>query len=590
MLSNVLSLSEKVSKSIDAIKYHVYSRPWENYLKDKTKHTNTVNIRVHKNGSVSFITPFENENILKNSYTLRYRNCDNDTKSVPVYFLGDFDVRYISKTGSYAFKFSDHIKESEKFDLTTLPEVATEIRKILFNNLNSIDDFLLQNTKDIITLVESEDVKRYAEYHTYVSVDISEFGYTQWYEIESLLSITDNIHLNKLGADLFEVSSVEGKEVYSLNKSLINQLTSGDVKNDNQFPDFDDTKKYRSHYLKDSERPYFYYYSGVVQACRLSIPWASPLTLRVIPVGDISFKDFTIFVNYLKESNSYKKLESKKDASESLAEESIKPSVDPLLSFEVEGVSSIVYFDLIFVREEKAHINILEVNNVDRSYLRKLKTRIQGVSQDIVSKYKGYPPQVVYSLKNLLGSITPEELFKGHLLKILPKIYMGVYYQDPYLFRSYVDSLCHSIREGGFSSGYYYSLKKSYEFLDGILLKKKGGVSMSSSRELGKLVASVVWPLGKVISSFEKHQLGYLTSRVTSTREVNKFLIGGHQRVLLHKGELAGNKEIIGDDYSMKKAQEIIVSMTSNSEVFDRYEFAAGFFDQYSYKIYSSEK
>jgi hypothetical protein len=150
-----------------------------------------------------------------------------------------------------------------------------------------------------------------------------------------------------------------------------------------------------------------------------------------------------------------------------------------------------------------------------------------------------------------------------------------------------LDSIEYDIRNGTIEST-FYNKKTDYLLLThlakGVQMSDENRERQTSSKELGRKVGCVAWPLPFVIGSFEKSHVGYLSHRVSTIQDARNFFNQCCESVIRHVGEKAGKITIETEGAigrSIHEAAALINEIESRPESYEREAFQLGFHETY---------
>lgn len=388
-----------------------------------------------------------------------------------------------------------------------------------------------------------------------------------WYDFSNTLELV----IRKMHNEYVDTN----KEGLVLKKSRWPTICSGDKKNDIQFPNFDLENRYKTRVFTESEIEDLFY--GVTYAVKNGKNFSdSNYKLIVLPCGDnLKAEDLKLFQEKRNEpaivsANEYK---------------------DDLISSILEDSSTFTSFDFIFARKERTKPDdtyLMEISNITRSNLNRVTSRICKKAYQV---YAGRNKEIKVdmslsiccrSFSNLLGDvqldstgkvkIAASKKYESHILKVLPLIYKGDYYNDPSLLHSFVTNVESAIRLGG--SQFWYEILK-YDLMFILLIQnnkqnKFMEITNSASFKLGVKIGKMAKPLKKSIGSFEKNYVGLLSRRVSTKDDCIRFVTDISQKLVMHDGMWATMCAEICDD----------LANLSESE-YDKDELSFGFLDGY---------
>lgn len=388
-----------------------------------------------------------------------------------------------------------------------------------------------------------------------------------WYDFSNTLELV----IRKMHNEYVDTN----KEGLVLKKSRWPTICSGDKKNDIQFPNFDLENRYKTRVFTESEIEDLFY--GVTYAAKNGKNFSdSNYKLIVLPFGDnLKAEDLKLFQEKRNEpaivsANEYK---------------------DDLISLILEDSSTFTSFDFIFARKERTKPDdtyLMEISNITRSNLNRVTSRIYEKAYQV---YAGRNKEIKVdmslsicckSFSNLLGDvqlnstgkvkIAASKKYESHILKVLPLIYKGDYYNDPSLLHSFVTNVESAIRLGG-GQFWYEILKYDLMFILSIQNNKQNKfmeIINSASFMLGVKIGKMAKPLKKAIGSFEKNYVGLLSRRVSTKDDCIRFISDISQKLVMHDGMWATMCAEVCDD----------LANLSESE-YDKDELSFGFLDGY---------
>ena len=591
-----------------------------------------LSIPVDKNYNINFdnvsIVP---ENQRSNLYYLKYKTSDNDTSCKYIYgdiyyslkgTLANNGAVKIVEDGNYRLVKSQSSFNKGRADYKSIcsslefsPEETIELERIrtglerelvmierilkyapaiiaFFEKGNgSFRDYIVdeENLKHICCLINEENNKKQLEkfgigkdgendekYNDFLlqlnsaslflhfSFNDGDGHKKSWYDFSNALQL--------ITRKMIKEYVTETEEGLVLNKNLWHTVCSGDKKNDMQFPNFDLSNRYKTRRFTESEIEDLFY--GATYASEGKMIKDTDYKLIVLPRGNnLKAEDLILFQ------------EKKNETSVLLANE----YNDDLISYELESSSTFTSFDFIFTKKggTKPDTDLIEISNITRSNLNKIDSRNKLIAQQVYAerskeiKY-GKSLSICKSFKNLLGyvqlgpsgtvKITASEKYKSHILKTLPLVYKGDYYNDPSLLHSFVANVESSIRIGG-GRFWYEILKYDLIFILSIQNNKQNKymeISNSTNFKLGVKIGKMAKPLKKAIGSFEKNSVGLLSRRVSTKEDCVRFVTDICQKLVMH------------DRIWATMCAEVCEDLANLSEAeYDKDELSFGFLDGY---------
>jgi hypothetical protein len=519
--------------------------------------------------------------------------------------------------------FSNIISENEEKDLTSLLQFRSfvknnieQIEKVLnypsaikyfFNNKNDInysleeiinnEDLLRDYTikQNLITVSKSNKEKlnidsdnldsiaiskllQLTDCKIFLHFDLSSFGKEYWYEYNDVLNMVSN----KMLSDFFEKTD----NGFVLKKALYKTLCSGDKKNDIQFPNFLNSNKYKSKYFIDEDMEDLLY--ALAYTNKGYLISGTDIKLIILPRGEnLTAKDY-------------------KDFQEKTNERTIVNSNNSydnsLFLFSENAQYNITSFDLIFCKKgglSSPDKDVIEISCVEKSKLRMIRERIENIAKEINKERKEYIGtdkelkllSIEYSFRELLGTplykqstgkidFEKNSKYQSHLLKVIPLIYTGNYFNDEILLPSLIQNAEYTIRS---DDNRFKFLKFDLMFLLKIQNNNNNKnrymeITESKSYKIGLLLGALAKNLSQEINSFEKNYVGTLTRRIATLSDFIKLKTDIEQKLILH------DKTKFTHQISYDLSQMI---KEFNSQ-YDKDECAFGFMESY-FKPYQSK-
>jgi hypothetical protein len=561
MLDTVLHIGEIYRNSPDGFKYHRYIRTLSKKEKEKTTF---LSLPVNADGSFDFeqLKEIADENIIENKlFYLSFKTSDQDGAIKYVYGDIYYGKNKEKEFGNYRIEINvfkngyKYIKDSKNTSLLTFAK-AFEREK------GKIEERLVQHGS------------------IYLHFD---FSGKHWYE----QGVLDEI--NRIMVDNFTDRAKE-REGVVFKSMLYKTLCSGDKKNDVQFPAFSNANKHKAR-LFDSEDVVNLFY-GIDY---LEKPTLSPYMLKI---SKSSEKIKVVILPREEESESKLTAQDYEEFTAS-REGVIKAAIEngdddwSLSGFLQKVNERIIAYDVIFVKEgSHTETDLIEISGLDKSFLKSINERINRIREESKREYNEYKRDffIIDSLKNLLDDNTSAlRKYQSHLQKVLPKIYTGSYYYDPYLLPLTVEKIEMAIRkqDGGNNYSIDYrvnQLRQDLCFLTKIQNTEKIGENLmkiitSSSYRMGLKLGKMAKPLRKEINSFEKNYVGSLTRRIASIEDLIKFKTFIEEKLVIHDVCYPDIKEA-----SLELAKEV----KNSPDQYDKTECAFGFFE--SYFAYPAQK
>lgn len=508
------------------------------------------------------------------------------------------DYKYIERILKYSLGIEEYLKYNQK-ESTFVNFLQGEENLIkftaqsVFNKIksskNSTKDFnfLFEEDKpgweDIIK--SEEKLKKLAACSTGNVFIHFEFKYKDgkkhWYELSDIFDVVKE----KMFDDFVEASN-HNDEFYVLKKTLYKTLCSGNEKNDIQFPSFSNNNKYKSKvFNKDSLQDLFYAIDFSENG--LMNFYGTDLSLIVLPKGNnLKAEDFEGFHGTSKEIVLRRRNE--------------QPNDDNCFSFleASDEYNNITSFDMIFSKKggmSSPDVDMVELRGVQKSSLKQIKERIIRIKNKINEKKRNelfttkklLDFSIFNSLQSILGAPQTDKKgkvqyktnpkYQSHILKIIPKIYSGNYFNDPMLLPAFIENVEFSIRAGDVK---YIWMKYDLEFLLNIQNTQIEGVHFmeiinSPSYKAGLLLGRMARNFSgenSPIKSFEKNYVGNLTRRISNFKDLIEFKNSIEEKLIMHEKINFVKKESV-------ELSELIKSKLEQD--YDKNECAFGFFENY---------
>jgi hypothetical protein len=612
MIQNEIDFCRKIVDLADAIKFHTYSVPavTKSKLNPKGKKAKQKVFPAYRailqpDGLTLLPQQYRNENVLEHAYALQYRNCPADTSESRAIYGSDIRLEVRKKKEIWVRNLETPLLNSiVSSELRTIKNaLALSSKRILEFYQKRMDEFTNRDQNGN-TLDDNEDIVC----GIFLHIDCSILGYEHWYEIPGVLSASDTAEImritNEVGEKKKEAAflAVPGEECYSLVKSLLNTVASGDESSDNQFQDFDLAARHKSFSLtSDDRRIVAFYWSKTMNMLRVSIPKTKgEYFFRVVPCGDFSPMNAQMFIDNQKAFRG--KFDTQEKAESGVSEEDDNIEIMPdepidgydkkIYNMAQQAPSGITSFDITLMhRESHGQTNVSELSRLYRSsFCRQLK-RIEAVSEEVTKKYKcTWEPQIWSALNTIYSRC--EKRYLNIIGQIFMKLWSGSYRGIASLKELFIDGIQYNIRNS--EGPGEYALRVAYLFLKKLNTTEEQ--MDEKSYRLGELCAEFCWPLIYQIGSFDKQYSGYITRKVKSVDEVTEFIVFSEGKLILHAGEMMyatgkGGQFPIGvvpdTSYYALEARKLI---KEGIEKFDALSFADGYYFMRGNKLYTSKK
>lgn len=630
MLQNELDLIKKIlsDAASNYLKFNHYaSSSGINYKILSTAHRE---IKIFKSdGKISFEYKsgrFNDQNTLSEAYALMYRKCPSDNSYMRHYYFGDISIRVKNKKlyWNTMKKFQECVK-APKASTLKLPTEVNEFCKAFYapENLQAFWNFIETEHQNILQDTVREGIispKNYS--NLFIHFDMTDFiGHTQWYNLDGVVEVIDNYELEVLGEEkkkLYDFAPEVNR--YVINKKFYHTVGSGDKTNDLQFMDFDLSQRYKSFCFSPDDRRLCFYYSKVLQACNVRIPFSFPYFFRLIPFGEhLDATSILEFITTLKGLSSNEKANEKDikaglvNAEENLPsfEEEEDLAVDDSAKIrEVSEMVKITSFDLILIRKDRTEINLSEVTNIARSTLRHTAQKICAIVEDVKKERNKKILSVAsafYSLhktknKKDKAAKDSDNKYKARLSSMMLNLYRGQYYGDQDLERVFVEKITHSLRDDP-GNDQYYDNETFYILLTRLAKEKPMAITsedfdpIQKSFELGRLVAKSIWALGQVINGWDTTTIGHMSITISGPQALTKaenLLVRSADNLKFHVGKKVGAQfigdAVIPDNAAYATASDLIDEFRSKGVKLISLSFCRGFYKEYHRQLYFMKK
>lgn len=502
------------------------------------------------NGEINFEakTEIASEYIKNALYTLKYKTSKGD--SLAKYIWGDIYYGEFRKSGGKPdvkgnYRLGDANVAAKNFSESSFHRAqgdAIGINELLIKRLKeeSIQDgkhetlfsgfrkSFLENIESIEKLLQDEGRQQYVFLHFAFEDKDSEEKH--WYEFEPEMAAISEKMLDDI---LKEYPGGKLAFTKSFHKTL-----RGDVA---LAPDFNESNYYKNKTFNNREEVMDLMYALKFAEKPIIAP-EGKIKIIVLPRGDnLTAENInTFFAPSTDELEDVSLKESEVDKRNRRAKGDEERKSLTALILKRSDPNVVTQFDFIFSKVgSNRDVDMIELAGIERSQLASLSERVQDIRQDVFGKRErlfSKVPKDYVSLKILpafkrvfgcYSALQPEK-YQSHLLKILPQIYSGTYYNDKFLLPALIETVEYKIRNRKPEEKIqpFNLLKFDYEFLVQLRNTKggdwvnKGDSSMKKMKDgnnykAGKLLGEMAKPLNKRIGSFEKSVLGNLRRHIT---------------------------------------------------------------------------
>ncbi|MFW5983125.1 MAG: hypothetical protein ACOCQ4_01390 [bacterium] len=567
MLDTVIKIGKLYREAPDAHIYHEQiNSAWNDKLalqKRKDKDGNTIETVFYelpvldKGGYYSFdfdnLSEIEDEDRQKRIYYLNFKTSKKDAEKR--YLFGDIVYSHFMNNKNELNEFGNY-RLFGKWAKRTSFEGAEEVSELIDNKVIKQFRTTFRNKKERI-----EDILKSAP-----SV-VLHFKITgkHWFQLNNLINEIDKI----ISANLVEKH--DSSDSYVLTKYLYKTL--GGVA-----PGFNNKNAYKNKLFQLDDIISLMYATEVYQKPVIRI---NNLGIVALPHSDaLTSEDI---VNFFERESKTLKQEADKE------EKALLESDDIFNPFVQNHFSDKVKFDIIFSSIPKSpagvYSDLIEVSNIEKSQLKRIHEQIQSEKLKILERIKiefsEHQKPFSFSIRNgflkILGDVTSDKKkYQSHLLKVLPQIYSGTYYQDPVLLPAFIEKVEYNIREGGQQ---FNILKFDFYFLMNIQINPNlMKITETKSYALGKYLGIMArqfaaWRKDCPIKSFEKSYVGNLSRRITSIEDLVKFSGFLNEKLTIH--------DRLFPDVKDAYIQLVSTIDEFEGEKYNRHNCALGFFESY---------
>jgi len=516
----------------------------------------------------------EDEDKINSLYYLNFKTTDAD--STKKYLFGDIvyagydNIKgEFKEDGNYRMPSTKRKKSSfdscEDVADTFNETIVGKFRKVFKQNQKKIESFLLERKSTVL--------------------HFSFPNYKSWFNLGDALEV-----INRELTKIF-IKKIKEKEVYYLESFLFKTITSG-IKS----PGFKHKNSYKVKSFNNSEEIVDLMYA--VDVSERALITVKGIGIIVLPHGNnLNYQNINHFLEKTK-------LHELQEAEKQLTEQnkSAADSIDNLFApVLVNDFDENVKFDLIFSKPKAAtspSVDFLEVSSIEKSFLKEIHKNIQKEKQDLEIIYKKEFPKsdfnfrIENSFSSILGGHTSDDKkYSFHLLKTLPKIYSGTYFNDPILLPAFIEKTEYNIRNKEREKDYKhptFSILK-YNFYLLMNIQKNNNlmeIRNSKSYQLGKELGIIARPFASwrddcPISSFETAYIGNLTRKIASQKEVEEFAVFMVEKLTIHKISRKEQTEAFSHFMEVFKNFE--------NQQYDKNKCALGFFESFYAKDSSNK-
>lgn len=560
MLSNEISLIKFLDKK-QLINYHLYS------TKFNSERAICYEIVVDANFKELQIKNdvCTNENILNYAFSLLYKDSP------------------FSGTGLLNYIFGDICLDINKL------KASKEVIKSAYDNIEKLPDYVVKFNKtfnlykkEIFTFLKkvSENIDNNKVSQVFLHFDFKSLKVNNWYEIENIVQTLDDWFIETKKSDLFSFNKQLNN--YSLIKSFLPSVPSGDEKNDMQFPSFNVKNRHKVFALHQEDLWTVFYHKRLMRAltvATISIPKGTIYNLQLVPSGDVDEKSIQ---NFIDKTIS---IDSNSNVQHEAIEDELSDDIFMSLEKAILNLNKLVLFDITLVQKgDKTNIVLSEISNISRDFLLKnISQQKEAISNlpkllqvelDLKNEFElKYTPTFYKSFFNI------HEKNKQNYKKFLNwlfKLFMGQKNHDSELTSIFIDKIFHEIKTN--ENVDYLKFFISYKFVQQL---NEGGDVSQEFEELGKYCGSLAAPVSHVVGNFEASRICQLKQQVTTIQDVKEFLNEIMLTLTLHRKDKGNVSGLSPEQHSVNYDKAIELLKTCENNEFNQESFIVGFLSSY---------
>lgn len=564
MLDTILEIGKALRSAPDGLRHHRYVKKAP-IADEKKNPVRFWRVPVALDGSFDFnqIETLADEDRQKQLFYLNYKQSDAD--STKPYIFGDI-YRTVMKTGEDGnFRFGDPAKKSwmalNSFqrgeEIKAMPTDRVRAFRASFNKQISVIEMFLREHPN-----------------AYIHFDFAGKG---WHELDELALLNKSL----LGAFFEQVD-----KGYVMRVFLYKTLTPGSSRSLGFISD----SGFKSRLFKDENEAMDLLY-GINYSSKATVR-KNDVKVVILPRGEnLTARQIERFFERTASSEITDKISEAEEVLRREANDERREANDELfsfLSFDDDDARAITQFDFIFSKAggTQPDIDMIEVSGLEHSKLSNIAERVRKIREEVDADRHRYlrnlwgkePAKklgwlsITGALLNILGDTTrSKKKYQSHLLKVLPEIYTGTYFNDAVLLPAFIEKTEFNLRN---DASNYHFLRFDFIFLT-TLSNYKGNRLMelekSSSYRVGALLGKLARGLRSEIKSFDKNYAGLLSRRITNLPDVVKLQNDINQKLILH--DKGGWSFLFSTDLSRE--------IKDFKLPYDKNECAFGFFESY---------
>lgn len=547
----------------------------------KSMQTYFYNLPVIENES-EFIFDFDNiseitdEDIQKSLMYLKFKTSDNDSEVK--YLFGDIIYskdKTEKESGNYRMrKITKGKEKSSSFDRAN--EDAKDMNDNIIGKFRTCFGKNLSKIENILTKKSS------------VLLHFDFPNYLNWFELENVLDL-----INKKLVQGFITEDKNTKKI--MLKSFLFK-TLGGVN-----PNFSDANIYKTKSFDSIDEVVDLMYGvDISEKILISIKDIGIVALPDFPTDNLSKKQLEDVGDILNDFFKKKGLKDvlsgeddlNKEAKNTQNNSSINDTIEDDIFRELihNGLPLDIKYDIIFMKPRgltSPSVDMLEINNVKKSFLKSIHDNISDVIKELqkqsdieLEKTKMKPKyDIKASFMDILGQKGKnQKKYIFHLLKVLPQIYTGTYYQDPILLPTFIQKTENNLRD---NVDNFNILKYDFYFLTNIQKNNNmESITTKKSYAIGQALGIMARPFAAwqpkcPIKSFEKNYVGNLSKRIADLNDLVKFSNFLNEKIIIHsiKGKWLQDASL--------SLLDSINQLSNSQEKYDKNACALGFFEKY---------
>jgi len=526
MLETLLEIG-KTLREAKQLRHHRYIKQVP--ISDKKSPVVYLTVPVDKDFNIDFngLSEILDEDLIRHKlYYLAFKSSGTD--SMVKYIFGDI-LYGINKGKEEGYYRMSNPEIKNKFSLSSFYRAKEDAETFKGSVIEKFRQAFEINIDTIENLLKEKGQNQQVFLHF-------DFQGKHWYEFEDEINAINK----KLLADFLEEQA--GK--YILRKFLYKTL----IYSTSQSPGFNSNNIFKTKAFKNHDEVMDLFYA--IDYSEKSLINDRSIKIVILPKGNnLESSDIEEFFERKNNRDIYSQNEHEeklKKANEAVSTENLLDDIfEPIL---VNVAKNITQFDFTFSKKNASgpDVDMIELSGIERSFLNDIGQRAKTIRDkvnllrkkelfDTSDKLK--PFNIRRSFMNILGDVTKDKKkYQSHILRVLPQIYTGTYYQDDLLLPAFIEKVEYNVRNGEGIS--FNLLKYDYYFL--IYLQNRNGENLmeemktSKSYQAGLLLGKIARPLDGKIASFQKNYVGLLSRRISDKQGLIKFANFINEKLAIH--------------------------------------------------------